>query len=207
MADAINKKDLNRDGIVSKQEEQTFAVGNGDTLGVVNTKEENIKTLDTKGTEDKSDDTFVNIPGVDTKDLNKDGQVSPEELAALAAAKVEEEADKTAKYVESKKDITEQVETKITLADGETTATPEVIESPEAIVTNLQAKTQIERFNDGQAKIDEKAKAILDAETMDAQSRPEAIEAVRQYTEKGASVFAKFPNVQVVSNNRSDFLF
>ncbi len=206
MADAINKKDLNRDGIVSKQEEQTFAVGNGDTLGVVNTKEENIKTLDTKGTKDKSDDTFVNIPGVDAKDLNKDGQVSPEELAALAAAKVEEEADKTAKYVESKKDITEQVETKITLADGET-ITPEVIESPEAIVTNLQAKTQIERFNAGQAKIDEKAKAILDAETMDAQGRPEAIAAVKQYTEKGASIFAKFPNVQVVSNNRSDFLF
>ena len=206
MADAINKKDLNRDGIVSKQEEQTFAVGNGDTLGVVNTKEENIKTLDTKGTEDKSDDTFVNIPGVDTKDLNKDGQVSPEELAALAAAKVIEEANTTAAYVEGQKDVTDKVEVTVTPVEGEA-ATPEVIESPEAIVTNLQAKTQIERFNDGQAKIDEKAKDILDAETMDAQSRPEAIEAVRQYTEKGASVFAKFPNVQVVSNNRSDFLF
>ena len=206
MADAINKKDLNRDGIVSKQEEQTFAVGNGDTLGVVNTKEENIKTLDTKGTEDKSDDTFVNIPGVDTKDLNKDGQVSPEELAALAAAKVIEEANTTAAYVEGQKDVTDKVEVTVTPVEGEA-ATPEVIESPEAIVTNLQAKTQIERFNDGQAKIDEKAKAILDAETMDAQSRPEAIAAVKQYTEKGASVFAKFPNVQVVSNNRSDFLF
>ena len=206
MANAINKKDLNRDGIVSKQEEQTFAVGNGDTLGVVNTKEENIKTLDTKGTEDKSDDTFVNIPGVDTKDLNKDGQVSPEELAALAAAKVIEEANTTAAYVEGQKDVTDKVEVTVTPVEGEA-ATPEVIESPEAIVTNLQAKTQIERFNDGQAKIDEKAKDILDAETMDAQSRPEAIEAVRQYTEKGASVFAKFPNVQVVSNNRSDFLF
>ena len=206
MADAINKKDLNRDGIVSKQEEQTFAVGNGDTLGVVNTKEENIKTLDTKGTKDKSDDTFVNIPGVDTKDLNKDGQVSPEELAALAAAKVIEEANTTAAYVEGQKDVTDKVEVTVTPVEGEA-ATPEVIESPEAIVTNLQAKTQIERFNDGQAKIDEKAKAILDAETMDAQSRPEAIAAVKQYTEKGASVFAKFPNVQVVSNNRSDFLF
>lgn len=206
MADAINKKDLNRDGIISKQEEQTFAVGNGDTLGVVNTKEENIKTLDTKGTEDKSDDTFVNIPGVDTKDLNKDGQVSPEELAALAAAKVIEEANTTAAYVEGQKDVTDKVEVTVTPVEGEA-ATPEVIESPEAIVTNLQAKTQIERFNDGQAKIDEKAKHILDAETMDAQSRPEAIEAVKQYTEKGASVFAKFPNVQVVSNNRSDFLF
>lgn len=206
MADAINKKDLNRDGIVSKQEEQTFAVGNGDTLGVVNTKEENIKTLDTKGTEDKSDDTFVNIPGVDTKDLNKDGQVSPEELAALAAAKVIEEANTTAAYVEGQKDVTDKVEVTVTPVEGEA-ATPEVIESPEAIVTNLQAKTQIERFNDGQAKIDEKAKDILDAETMDAQSRPEAIAAVKQYTEKGASVFAKFPNVQVVSNNRSDFLF
>lgn len=206
MADAINKKDLNRDGIVSKQEEQTFAVGNGDTLGVVNTTGENIKTLDTKGTEDKSDDTFVNIPGVDTKDLNEDGQVSAEELAALAAAKVEEGADKTAKYVGSKNDITDQVETKITPVEGKP-VTPEVIESPEAIVTNLQAKTQIERFNAGQAKIDEKAKAILDAETMDAQGRPEAIAAVKQYTEKGASIFAKFPNVQVVSNNRSDFLF
>ena len=115
-------------------------------------------------------------------------------------------ADKTAKYVESKNDITDQVETKITPVEGKP-VTPEVIESPEAIVTNLQAKTQIERFNDGQAKIDEKAKDILDAETMDAQSRPEAIEAVKHYTEKGASVFAKFPNVQVVSNNRSDFLF
>ena len=206
MANAINKKDLNRDGIVSKQEEQTFAVGNGDTLGVVNTKEENIKTLDTKGTEDKSDDTFVNIPGVDTKDLNKDGQVSPEELAALAAAKVIEEANTTAAYVEGQKDVTDKVEVTVTPVEGEA-ATPEVIESPEAIVTNLQAKTQIERFNDGQAKIDEKAKDILDAETMDAQSRPEAIAAVKQYTEKGASVFAKFPNVQVVSNNRSDFLF
>ena len=206
MADAINKKDLNRDGIISKQEEQTFAVGNGDTLGVVNTKEENIKTLDTKGTEDKSDDTFVNIPGVDTKDLNKDGQVSPEELAALAAAKVIEEANTTAAYVEGQKDVTDKVEVTVTPVEGEA-ATPEVIESPEAIVTNLQAKTQIERFNDGQAKIDEKAKDILDAETMDAQSRPEAIAAVKQYTEKGASVFAKFPNVQVVSNNRSDFLF
>ena len=206
MANAINKKDLNRDGIVSKQEEQTFAVGNGDTLGVVNTKEENIKTLDTKGTEDKSDDTFVNIPGVDTKDLNKDGQVSPEELAALAAAKVIEEANTTAAYVEGQKDVTDKVEVTVTPVEGEA-ATPEVIESPEAIVTNLQAKTQIERFNDGQAKIDEKAKDILDAETMDAQSRPEAIAAVKQYTEKGASIFAKFPNVQVVSNNRSDFLF
>lgn len=206
MADAINKKDLNRDGIVSKQEEQTFAVGNGDTLGVVNTKEENIKTLDTKGTEDKSDDTFVNIPGVDTKDLNKDGQVSPEELAALAAAKVIEEANTTAAYVEGQKDVTDKVEVTVTPVEGEA-ATPEVIESPEAIVTNLQAKTQIERFNAGQAKIDEKAKAILDAETMDAQGRPEAIAAVKQYTEKGASIFAKFPNVQVVSNNRSDFLF
>lgn len=207
MAEAIKKEDLNRDGVVSKQEAKAFAAGQGETLGVVSKQDENLKTLDTKGTVDKADDTFVNVPGADAKDLNKDGVVSPEELAALAAAKVEEEADKTAKYVESKKDITEQVETKITLADGETTATPDIIESPEAIITNLQAKTQIERFNDGQAKIDEKAKHILDAETMNAQGRPEAIAAVKNYTEKGNSVFAKFPDVQVVSNTRSDFLF
>lgn len=42
---------------------------------------------------------------------------------------------------------------------------------------------------------------------MDAQGRPEAIEAVKKYTEKGKSVFAKFPEVTVVSNKRSDFVF
>lgn len=206
MAEAINKKDLNRDGVVSKQEEQTFAAGNGDTLGVVNSKEENIKTLDTKGTVDKADDTFANVPGADAKDLNEDGVVSAEELAALAAAKVIEEANKTTAYVAGQKDVTDKVEVTVTPVEGEAVRV-EVIESPEAIITNLQAKTQIERFNDGQAKIDEKAKHILDAETMNAQGRPEAIAAVKNYTEKGNSVFAKFPDVQVVSNTRSDFLF
>lgn len=206
MAEAINKKDLNRDGVVSKQEEQTFAAGNGDTLGVVNSKEENIKTLDTKGTVDKADDTFAKVPGADAKDLNEDGVVSADELAALAAAKVIEEANKTTAYVEGQKDVTDKVEVTVTPVEGEAVRV-EVIESPEAIITNLQAKTQIERFNDGQAKIDEKAKHILDAETMNAQGRPEAIAAVKNYTEKGNSVFAKFPDVQVVSNTRSDFLF
>ena len=30
---------------------------------------------------------------------------------------------------------------------------------------------------------------------------------VKNYTEKGNSIFAKFPEVEVVSNKRSDFVF
>lgn len=206
MAEAINKKDLNRDGVVSKQEEQEFAAGNGDTLGVVSKQDENLKTLDTKGTVSKTDDELVNVPGADAKDLNKDGVVSPEELAALAAAKVEEEANKTNAYVDGQKEVANNVDVVVTPAKGKVVTAP-VIESPEAIITNLQAKTPTKRFEDGQAKIAEKAKHILDAETMDAQGRPEAIEAVKKYTEKGNSVFAKFPEVAVVSNKRSDFVF
>lgn len=206
MAEAINKKDLNRDGVVSKQEEQEFAAGNGDTLGVVSKQDENLKTLDTKGTVSKTDDELVNVPGADAKDLNKDGVVSPEELAALAAAKVEEEANKTNAYAEGQKEVANNVDVVVTPAKGKAVTAP-VIESPEAIITNLQAKTPTKRFEDGQAKIAEKAKHILDAETMDAQGRPEAIEAVKNYTEKGNSVFAKFPEVAVVSNKRSDFVF
>lgn len=209
MAEAIKKEDLNRDGVVSKQEAKAFAAGQGETLGVVSKQDENLKTLDTKGTVDKADDTFAKVPGADAKDLNKDGVVSAEELAALAAAKADakvEEANKTNAYVDGQKDVTDNVDVVVTPAKGKAVTVP-VIESPEAIITNLQAKTPTERFEDGQAKIAEKAKHILDAETMDAQGRPEAIEAVKNYTEKGNSVFAKFPEVAVVSNKRSDFVF
>ena len=206
MAEAIKKEDLNRDGVVSEQEAKAFAAGQGETLGVVSKQDKNLKTLDTKGTVSKNDDKLVNVPGADAKDLNKDGVVSSEELAALAAAKVEEEANKTNSYVKGQKEITDNVDVVVTPAKGKAVTVP-VIESPEAIVTNLQAKTPTERFEDGQAKIAEKAKHILDAETMDAQGRPEAIEAVKNYTEKGNSIFAKFPKVEVVSNKRSEFVF
>lgn len=206
MAEAIKKEDLNRDGVVSKQEAKAFAAGQGETLGVVSKQDENLKTLDTKGTVSKADDTFAKVPGADAKDLNKDGVVSPEELAALAAAKVAAEANKTNAYVDGQKDVTDNVDVVVTPAKGKGVTVP-VIESPEAIITNLQAKTPTERFEDGQAKIAEKAKHILDAETMAAQGKPEAIEAVKNYTEKGNSVFAKFPEVAVVSNKRSDFVF
>ena len=88
MAEAIKKEDLNRDGVVSKQEAKAFAAGQGETLGVVSKQDENLKTLDTKGTVSKTDDTFAKVPGADAKDLNEDGVVSAEELAALAAAKI-----------------------------------------------------------------------------------------------------------------------